>query len=365
MDTKKFLLQENDIPRAWYNIVADMKNKPMPPLHPGTKKPLQPEDLYPIFAKELVHQELNTTDAWIEIPDEIRDMYKVWRPTPLVRAYGLEKALDTPAHIYFKNESVSPIGSHKLNSAIAQAYFCKNKLCPMCNWRRSMKYSYQTSRIVDEAIKQSPKGRFLFLTLTVKNVEGQALNSTISQLTKSFDRLFKRAKVQRNLLGYLRSVEVTHNEKDKTYHPHIHVLMMVKPNYFSGRGNNYITQKEWGAMWFQSLKVSFKPMIDIRSVKETVKGLRGAGLETAKYPTKPIKLDIENKQVVDDLYNGLYRKRQLGYGGLFKTIIKQLALDDVESGDLVHTSDDKENISKGTEIVAIWNASKQNYYLKK
>ena len=98
MDTKKFLLQENDIPRAWYNIVADMKNKPMPPLHPGTKKPLQPEDLYPIFAKELVHQELNTTDAWIEIPDEIRDMYKVWRPTPLVRAYGLEKALDTPAH---------------------------------------------------------------------------------------------------------------------------------------------------------------------------------------------------------------------------------------------------------------------------
>ena len=235
----------------------------------------------------------------------------------------------------------------------------------MCNWRRSMKYSYQTSRIVDEAIKQVSKGRFLFLTLTVKNVEGEALNSIISQLTKSFDRLFKRAKVQRNLLGYLRSVEVTHNGKDKTYHPHIHVLMMVKPNYFSGRGNNYITQKEWGAMWFQSLKVSYKPMIDIRTVKETGKGLRGAVLETAKYPTKPIKLDVENKQVVDDLYNGLYRKRQLGYGGLFKTIKKQLALDDAENGDLVHTSDDKENISKGTEIVAIWNATKQNYYLKK
>lgn len=244
-----------------------------------------------------------------------------------------------------------------------QAYFCKNKLCPMCNWRRSMKYSYQTSRIVDEAIKQSPKGRFLFLTLTVKNVEGQALNSTISQLTKSFDRLFKRAKVQRNLLGYLRSVEVTHNEDDNSYHPHIHVLMMMRPSYF--KGENYISQKEWGNLWSQSLKVSYKPMIDIRTVKETGKGLRGAVLETAKYPTKPIKLDIENKQVVDDLYNGLYRKRQLGYGGLFKTIKKQLALDDVESGDLVHTSDDKENISKGTEIVAIWNANKQNYYLKK
>lgn len=127
MSTKKFLLNENDIPRAWYNVVADMKNKPLAPLHPGTKKPLTPEDLYPIFAKELVHQELNTTDAWIEIPDEIREQYKIWRPTPLVRASGLEKALDTPAHIYFKNESVSPIGSHKLNSALAQAYFCKKE----------------------------------------------------------------------------------------------------------------------------------------------------------------------------------------------------------------------------------------------
>lgn len=246
-----------------------------------------------------------------------------------------------------------------------QAYFCKNKLCPMCNWRRSMKYSYQTSRIVDEAIKQSSKGRFLFLTLTVKNVEGSDLNKTLTSLTKSFDRLFKRVKVQRNLLGYLRSVEVTHNEDDNTYHPHIHVLMMVRPSYFSGKGNNYISHKEWGEMWSQSLKVDYTPMVDIRTVKEKGKGLKGAVLETAKYPTKPIKLDIDNKQVVNDLYNGLYRKRQLGYGGLFKTIKKQLALDDAENGDLIHTSDDKETLSKGTEIVAIWNANKQNYYLKK
>ena len=127
MSTKKFLLHENDIPAAWYNIVADMKNKPLPPLNPATKQPLNPEDLYPLFAKELVEQELNQTDPWIEIPEEVRDMYKMWRPTPLVRAYGLEKALDTPAHIYFKNESTSPIGSHKLNSAIAQAYYCSKQ----------------------------------------------------------------------------------------------------------------------------------------------------------------------------------------------------------------------------------------------
>lgn len=127
MESKKFLLQEKDIPEAWYNVVADMPEKPAPMIHPGTKKPLTVEDLTPIFAEELAKQELNETDRWIEIPDEVREMYRIWRPTPLVRARGLEKLLDTPAHIYFKNESVSPVGSHKLNSAIPQAYFCKKQ----------------------------------------------------------------------------------------------------------------------------------------------------------------------------------------------------------------------------------------------
>ena len=124
---KRYMLPEEEIPHYWYNIQADMVNKPMPPLHPGTKQPLKAEDLYPIFAEELCRQELNQTDQWIEIPEEVREMYKYYRSTPLVRAYGLEKALGTPAHIYFKNESVSPMGSHKLNSAIPQAYYCKKE----------------------------------------------------------------------------------------------------------------------------------------------------------------------------------------------------------------------------------------------
>jgi tryptophan synthase beta chain len=124
---KRFFLQENEIPRAWYNIVADMKNKPLPMLNPQTKQPIKLEEMCGLFNRACSEQELNTTDAWIEIPDEVRDMYKSYRSTPLVRAYGLEKALDTPAHIYFKNESVSPVGSHKLNSALAQAYYCKKE----------------------------------------------------------------------------------------------------------------------------------------------------------------------------------------------------------------------------------------------
>ncbi|HNX88045.1 MAG TPA: TrpB-like pyridoxal phosphate-dependent enzyme [Paludibacteraceae bacterium] len=125
--TKKFLLPEAETPTQWYNILADMPNKPKPILNPGTKQPLKPEDLYPIFAEELSRQELNMSDQWIDIPEEVRDKYMIYRPTPLVRAYNLEKALDTPAHIYFKNESVSPVGSHKLNSALAQAYYCKKQ----------------------------------------------------------------------------------------------------------------------------------------------------------------------------------------------------------------------------------------------
>lgn len=127
MESKKYILTEKDIPTAWYNVLPDMPTKPRPILNPKTKQPFKEEELYPLFAKEVVKQELNETDRWIEIPEEVRDMYKIWRPTPLVRARGLEKLLDTPAHIYFKNESVSPVGSHKLNSAIPQAYYCKKE----------------------------------------------------------------------------------------------------------------------------------------------------------------------------------------------------------------------------------------------
>ncbi len=124
MDTRKITLEEHEIPRSWYNIQADMKNKPLPPLHPATKEPIGPEDLAPLFPMELIKQEVSQ-EKWIEIPDEVRDVYKMWRPTPLFRAYNLEKLLDTPAKIYYKYEGVSPAGSHKPNTAVPQAYYNK------------------------------------------------------------------------------------------------------------------------------------------------------------------------------------------------------------------------------------------------
>ncbi len=127
MKQKRFILPESEIPTQWYNIQADMVNKPQPMIHPGTKQPIKAEDLFPLFAEECARQEVNQTDRWIDIPEDVREKYSYYRCTPLVRAYGLEEALGTPAHIYFKNESVNPLGSHKLNSAIPQAYYCKQQ----------------------------------------------------------------------------------------------------------------------------------------------------------------------------------------------------------------------------------------------
>jgi len=122
MDTIQYNLPQSRIPQAWYNILADIPEPMAPPLHPGTLKPLGPDDLAPLFPMSLILQEVST-EREIEIPGEVRQIYAQWRPSPLVRARRLEKALDTPAHIYYKYEGVSPAGSHKLNTAVAQAYY--------------------------------------------------------------------------------------------------------------------------------------------------------------------------------------------------------------------------------------------------
>ena len=125
MSTKiNFSLSEKDIPTQWYNLQADFPEPLPPPLHPGTKQPLSPEALLAIFPENLVKQEM-CLDRWVPIPDEVREIYALWRPTPLLRAVRLERALQTPAHIYYKYEGVSPAGSHKVNTSVPQAYFNK------------------------------------------------------------------------------------------------------------------------------------------------------------------------------------------------------------------------------------------------
>ncbi len=123
-DFTKVVLPESELPKAWYNILADLPSPPPPPLHPGTKQPIGPSDLEPLFPREIILQEVST-ERWIEIPEPVRDVYRLWRPTPLIRARRLEAALQTPARIYYKYEGTSPAGSHKPNTAVAQAFYNK------------------------------------------------------------------------------------------------------------------------------------------------------------------------------------------------------------------------------------------------
>ena len=123
----RLYLSEEQMPRQWYNLRADMKEQPEPMLNPATLEPVKEEDLYPVFCEELAKQEMDATTRYIDIPGEVLEFYRMFRPSPLIRAYNLEKALDTPARIYFKFEGNNTSGSHKLNSAAAQAYYAKKQ----------------------------------------------------------------------------------------------------------------------------------------------------------------------------------------------------------------------------------------------
>ena len=125
-DTIKYLLDEADIPKQWYNIAADLPEPPTPPLNPGTRQPLSPAELEPLFSRGVIEQEVSS-ERYIDIPDPVRDIYRQWRPSPLYRARRFERALDTPARIYYKYEGVSPAGSHKPNTAVAQAFYAREE----------------------------------------------------------------------------------------------------------------------------------------------------------------------------------------------------------------------------------------------
>lgn len=251
-----------------------------------------------------------------------------------------------------------------------QTWFCKKKLCPICNWRRSMKYSYQAEEVITEAIKQYPKGRFIFLTLTVKNVNGDFIKQEITQISEGFRRLMLYKKVDKNVIGYLRALEITYSTNRDDYHPHLHVLLFVSSSYFTGNGNNYISQDEWTSLWKKAMKLDYTPVVNVKAVKATEKyDLKGAILETAKYPVKPFDLlnddfSAETKDMItDDLTKGLHRKRQIGFGKLFKEIRKELQLEDIEEGDLISVEEDDENTSSVKEVIAKWNWERKNYYL--
>lgn len=250
-----------------------------------------------------------------------------------------------------------------------QTWFCKSRLCPLCNWRRSMGQSNQLMQVLDEAHKQRKTGRFLFLTLTVENASGENLKQEVRKMGRAISKLFQYKKPAKNLLGYVRSTEITIN-KNGTYHQHMHVLLFVKPTYFKDSAN-YINQAEWSKLWQRAMKLDYQPIVNVEAVRSNkAKGknsLIASAQETAKYQVKSKDILTNDQerdlQVVEDLEQGLAGSRQISYGGLFKEIRKQLQLEDVDAH-LINVDDDKVKIDEVVrEVVAKWDYQRKNYFV--
>lgn len=213
------------------------------------------------------------------------------------------------------------------------ANFCKVRLCPMCAWRRSLKIFGQVSQIMDNI-----KGRkkFIFLTLTVKNCTGENLSKTIDQLYKGYKRLTERKEIKDTFLGWFRCLEVTYNKMTKEYHPHFHIILCAKDNYY--KSDDYISQDRFCVLWRQAMRLDYYPSVWVEKVKNTKKAV----CEVAKYTTKNTDYltngGIAIDEVVNTLDDSLAGRRLCAFGGIFKDIAKQLKLDDMENGDLVNTS---------------------------
>ena len=246
---------------------------------------------------------------------------------------------------------------------LTDANFCRVRLCPVCNWRKSLKMFSQVSEITDVLLKEKPSVRFIFLTLTVKNPTAEDLIATLNEMNEGFkwlvqkSRNFAPAKIlKQNLLGYLKSTEITYNSKANTYHPHFHVLLELKSNYFA---TGYIKQSEYQSMWRQALKLDYDPQVDVRIIKNATSRTIA---EMSKYPTKTadlLKLKNEN-QAVDaliTLHNAMRNRRLVTFGGDFKTIRARLKLDDIETGSLVHTVTNAEGLNNVAYTLFKYNAN--------
>ena len=257
-------------------------------------------------------------------------------------------------------------GEKKLSSA----NFCKVRLCPMCSWRRSLKIFGQVSKVMDY-VEENYNYRYIFLTLTVKNCYGEDLKPTLDHMTKSFNKLSERKAFKQSVKGYFRSLEITYNKDENTYHPHFHLILAVNDSYFKDT-RIYLTQKDWTELWKSSLKVDYMPIVDVRKLKKNI-GKEVA--EVAKYTVKSEDFIIRetdgqiNKKLTDEVVKtldlALHRKRLTSFGFVFKEVHRKLNLDDAEDGDLINTDNDEDLRSDLTSVILRyqWNIGIKNYSL--
>lgn len=242
-------------------------------------------------------------------------------------------------------------GSMKLHDA----RFCRVRLCPICQWRRSLKTFVQMSQVLN--IAKNDGYQFIFLTLTMRNCTSDALSDELTHILLSFNRLMKYKDVQKAVKGYYRGCEVTHNIRTDEYHPHLHVILAVRPSYFS---RSYISHDKWVSLWQRALQVEYTPVVDVRRCR----GGSRVTAEACKYAVKPSDIlnfddwdmTVDTLRVLD---KALENRRFVGLGGILKEIHKKLHLDDMEEGDLVHVESQSTYEATPEEIIYFWNGYSQ------
>lgn len=270
----------------------------------------------------------------------------------------------------YQQPSLSPNGRDlKLN----RANFCKVRLCPMCSWRRSLKIFGQVSRIMDSL---GPEFDYLFLTLTTRNCHGSSLSETIDLIFRAFNKMTRRTIFKQSIKGFFRALEVTHNlDFDSlwfdTYHPHLHVILVVNKSYFTDN-SYYISQAAWTDLWYSCLDVDYKPIVDIRRLKN----IKGKGIaEVAKYSVKSNDYIIKNEEtqeIVEEMTDravflldvALAHRRLTSFGGILKHIHKELNLDDPIDGDLINTDNADDDLRSDLGYVIerySWNIGYKQY----
>lgn len=294
-------------------------------------------------------------------------MKRVYANTDKANRYV--KVFDCALYMDFKKFFEDEIEKLKLH----KAYFCKDRLCPVCAWRRTLKVFAQASAVMTEAVNRGYK--FVFLTLTIKNVKSDSLGNTIDDMMLGFSKLRKRRNFKAAFHGFFRALEITYNKDTDEYHPHFHIVLAVKKNYF--RSKYYIEQAELTQMWKEVMDLDYTPIVHIETFKSaTKKELAKSTAEVAKYTVKDSdylirdsqgKLDIERTdKVVYTLAEALFNRRLIAWGGILKDIHKQLNLDDAEDGNLVIT--DQEDEPGGAFIIVRYRwgvgaTGRMDYYL--
>lgn len=246
-----------------------------------------------------------------------------------------------------------------------QTWYCKNRLCPLCAWKRSRKEFAEICELLPAIQQQRPNDKFLFLTLTIENVAAAELQATLRLMGRSVAKLFQRKALKQVSSGYIRTTEITFNPKlpETPYHPHMHLLLLLRPEYFSTPGF-FISQSKWQSYWQKAMCLDYLPIVDIRKARPNIKKgqvtAAASVQEIAKYQVKATdyltkKNRQQNLKVINELSTGLLNSRHISYSGIFRTTRKELTQSQ-------STSHRKFDTMKSTDLLVEWN-NRQNRYV--